>query len=271
VKLVNLGCGDCFHPDWVNIDVNPSTSEVIRHDLLRGLPFENASVDGVYSSHLLEHLSKSQAEGLVKEIYRALKPGGIARIVVPDLEGVARSYIDSLEKVRRTNDLHNQENHKWAIIELVDQMVRQESGGEMERYWHQQTLVNEEHIAARVGQLFLRNRSKWLGGIQDYAQQQLSGSSLGRRHSLKLKILQTFFGISRQEFDYLNFRRSGELHNWMYDEISLTRLLQDSGFLEIWRTNPFHGSVPDWEKYKSLDVQDGAVRKPDSLFMEARR
>jgi predicted SAM-dependent methyltransferase len=274
VKLVNLGCGSSLHPDWINIDIHPSSPGVLRYDLLQGLPFENASVDVVYASHVLEHFAKEEGVATVKEIYRVLRRGGLARIVVPDLEQAARNYIECSEKVRLKSEPFEQENHKWAIIELLDQMVRQKSGGEMKKYWHQMELVNEDYIASRIGPEFSQSRSHFLRtfeGLQEKHSKPAARNNLGRRHSLRMKLLQKIFGITKDEFNYLMFRRAGELHKWMYDEISLSRLLQDTGFIEIRRADYSSSAIPNWEKYRLLDSQDDAPRKPDSLFMEARK
>jgi SAM-dependent methyltransferase len=47
------------------------------------LPFETDSVDAVYCSHVLEHLDPKIVGGVLTEMYRILKPGGIAYIEVP--------------------------------------------------------------------------------------------------------------------------------------------------------------------------------------------
>jgi len=115
---VNLGCGTTVAPGWVNLDNSPTARLValpvvpklvglvrrlpswpagmIVRDLRKPLPFANGSVDFVYSSHTLEHLTRDDAERLLREVTRVLKPGGVARIVVPDLAvGVARYVADT--------------------------------------------------------------------------------------------------------------------------------------------------------------------------------
>ena len=50
------------------------------------LPFPDGTVDYVYTSHLLEHLYRQDAERLLGDVLRGLKPGGVIRVCVPDLE-----------------------------------------------------------------------------------------------------------------------------------------------------------------------------------------
>jgi len=63
------------------------------HDVTRGIPHASGSVDAIYSSHMLEHLTRQQARFLVRECYRVLKAGGSLRLVVPDLEVLVHAYI----------------------------------------------------------------------------------------------------------------------------------------------------------------------------------
>ncbi len=55
---------------------------------------------------------------------------------------------------------------------------------------------------------------------------------------------------------------------WMYDRFSLSRLLQSTGFQSIRVVCPHESSIPAWADYE-LDVRDGIVCDPSSLFMEA--
>jgi SAM-dependent methyltransferase len=66
-------------------------------------PIENDSVDLYYSEHVLEHLPDINCEHVLREIYRTLKPGGAARIVVPDIDiayqackGADKSFFESM-------------------------------------------------------------------------------------------------------------------------------------------------------------------------------
>lgn len=54
----------------------------------------------------------------------------------------------------------------------------------------------------------------------------------------------------------------------MYDRFSLSELLKEVGFEDIRVVSPYESSIPEWDKYE-LDVRDGNVCDPCSLFMEA--
>ena len=78
-------------------------------------------------------------------------------------------------------------------------------------------------------------------------------------------------GVPRffERFELAPFRTVGEIHQWMYDRYSLGSLLETVGFSQIRIVYAFTSSIPDWEKHQWLDVENGKVRKPDSLIMGA--
>ena len=131
--LLNFGCGSALHPEWINLDSSAAAPDVVVHDLRRGLPFPSNSFDAAYGSHVLEHLEPDAASRLLRECHRILRPGGILRIVVPDLETIARLYLDSLERAA-TGDIDAAFRYDWMMLELYDQVVRTKSGGNMATY-----------------------------------------------------------------------------------------------------------------------------------------
>lgn len=66
------------------------------------------------------------------------------------------------------------------------------------------------------------------------------------------------------------FRQDGEIHRWMYDRFSLGRKLAEVGFVEIAPCRADQSAIERFAEF-DLDTRDGRVRKPDSLFMEARK
>jgi hypothetical protein len=81
-------------------------------DVCKGLPLATNSCSGVYASHVLEHLALDDFYAAVGETLRILRPGGIFRLVVPDLFKLATIYLDrfrdgdsdaSLEFMRATS------------------------------------------------------------------------------------------------------------------------------------------------------------------------
>ena len=71
-----------------------SGNRFVHHDMSYGIPLPDQSADFVFSSHFLEHLSKADGEKLMTETLRVLRPGGVVRILVPDLDQAIAAYAD---------------------------------------------------------------------------------------------------------------------------------------------------------------------------------
>ena len=89
---LNAGCGPNIAPGFMNLDYywRPGT---LCWDLTTALPFENSSLQGVYSEHCLEHLSYEDSSNVLKEFRRVLRPNGRLRVVVPDAELYVDLYL----------------------------------------------------------------------------------------------------------------------------------------------------------------------------------
>ncbi len=267
LRYLNIGCGDRFHPDWVNVDFIARGSSVIPHNLLKGLPFESNSFDVVYHSHLLEHFSKEDGVVLIRECYRVLKTGGVLRVAVPDLEQIAAQYLRNLNAVTRVCNDRTVADYEWSVIEMIDQLSREESGGEMLKTWTQTNIVNEETIRERVGDEFERFRSQWLLKRPDIGKARDFGIRSWVRSNIKRWILKVC-GVDMRDVEVGRFRNHGECHKWMYDRFSLSKLLVQEGFKEPRILNAFESGISGWAYYSFLDLEGDKARKPDSLFIE---
>lgn len=173
MTVLNLGCGyqtsaRCTNIDWSlpvrlkgsaagrlvaplvvtgerRVAYDAMSDDVLRHDLRKGIPFPNGSVEGVYHSHLLEHLDRDAVPGFLAEVRRVLRPGGVHRIVVPDLERDAREYLASLDRAAAGEI--GPRDHEESIHVLVEQMVRKEAYGTSQRTgarrWMERTLLGD--------------------------------------------------------------------------------------------------------------------------------
>ena len=101
---VHLGCGPDVRTGWVNVDlflgtpppidpVKQPDTVLIVHDLREGLPLEAGCCDIIYSSHFFEHLSFAHGLKLMTDCYRALRLGGVFRIVLPDFRKAFDAYV----------------------------------------------------------------------------------------------------------------------------------------------------------------------------------
>lgn len=252
--LLNVGAGMHASPEWTNLDL-VDAPHVVRHDIRRGLPFAPATFDAVYASHVLEHLTPADGEGLVAEMRRVLKRGGILRLAVPDLERTARAYLERLERADGADD----PCYRWIKLELLDQLVRDRSGGLMLRALREGT-VDPQDVSERIGDELLEAIDATPDG---------DGSSSS---GLRASVLSTRAGRRLRAFllDRRDPRRLGEVHRWMYDRVDLVALLRRHGFSDAARTTFDVSRIPGWERYRLDSTPDGSrPRKPDSLFVEA--
>ncbi len=260
-QLLNVGCGNKFHPDWINIDTFPQSPNVIRANVLRGIPFPDNHFDAVYHSQVLEHFSKDKAPAFIKECFRVLKPDGIIRVVVPDLEEIVNEYKRFLNENLENSTKLSEANYDWIMLEMYDQTVRNASGGEMAKLL-KQPLINKTYIENRA--------TVWRTGSENTAFLQ----RLRRMHSKGFKYLIEEIidklGLFSEAKKIGRFRLGGEVHLWMYDRFSLARLLKNCGFTEISRKSPSDSDIQNWEKYE-LDIRSGVVLGRTSLFMEAKK
>jgi hypothetical protein len=91
-RHLHLGCGPKFLPGFVNIDANPFLKVDIWLDVRRGLPFRTASIESIYSTHIIEHFFPDELEQLFRECFRVLRTGAGPRLVVPSLRNAIRAY-----------------------------------------------------------------------------------------------------------------------------------------------------------------------------------
>jgi SAM-dependent methyltransferase len=113
---VQYGCGFTAPKDWINFDASPTLrwekipvlgrlytknaqrfpANVRVGNIVKGLPVPENSCQGVYASHILEHLTLDEFHQAIRNTRRILRPGGVFRLVVPDLEAAAAAYLTRL-------------------------------------------------------------------------------------------------------------------------------------------------------------------------------
>lgn len=114
---VNVGSGPSCPPGWMSIDgswqawfagrraaaavarlltgreVGRWPRGIVCRDVRRGLGLAPSSAAVVFTSHLVEHLHRSEALALLRDAHRALRPGGVCRVVTPDLGALVDGYV----------------------------------------------------------------------------------------------------------------------------------------------------------------------------------
>jgi len=144
VKL-HLGCGTAYKEGWINID-NNSDSNISRLDLhwdLRApLPFPANSADFIYHEHFLEHLTVQEGLAALKDFHSTLKPGGIMRIAMPDLQSMVNFYLNP--------DWKEQSRAFFLKFGLDFVQTRAEMLNINFRWWGHQWLYDWEELERRL-------------------------------------------------------------------------------------------------------------------------
>lgn len=90
---LDLGCGTSKQPGFLGVDSRQFPGVDLVVDLRQPWPWRDGEVHEAFSSHFLEHLTGPERIHFVNELYRVLRPGGTAVIVVPNWAS-ARAYGD---------------------------------------------------------------------------------------------------------------------------------------------------------------------------------
>jgi SAM-dependent methyltransferase len=90
---MNWGCGEYPEPGWTNSDIKETPGIDISCDIRDGLPLERDTFDYIVSHHALPEIPMTEIVGVLEELRRVLKPGGVLRISLPDLDKGIQAYL----------------------------------------------------------------------------------------------------------------------------------------------------------------------------------
>ena len=83
-RKLHIGCGDNELDGWLNTELCPRGSQIYL-DATRPFPFPGNTFEFIYSEHMIEHIGLRDADAMLAECFRVLVPGGVIRLVTPDL------------------------------------------------------------------------------------------------------------------------------------------------------------------------------------------
>jgi SAM-dependent methyltransferase len=265
---INLACGGVFvtGDNWINIDYSRAGSNVRSADLLAPLPLPDNGATLVYSSHFLEHIPRCEVPSFLGQCWRVLAPGGVLRIVLPDLENICRTYLAH-------RDLGEHEKADFVVLEMIDQCVRRDSGGELGRLYRtlkanprdNSTLI--DFVRERTGDDLLRrslSRDTESSG----------GGRLARRVQRRIERLWTDIVLNLLPTAFraqnVSLAGVGERHHWMWDFHQLRQVLEGVGFAEIGRCEATSSRFIDFPFHPlDLDVAGHPRKGAESMYIEA--
>jgi SAM-dependent methyltransferase len=272
--------GPALLKEWTNLKFSllphPKGRPISHYDIRRPLPFPDDTFDAVYALHIIEHLTPEEASRFVAEIFRVLRPGGIVRVSTPDLESAVKAYLKRLEECSGQPTKLEIVKYEWAVLELLDQMVREQSGGlmlETARRGH----FDSDYAHERYGDVFdefhqppaseHREPDKTLG------ERITSKSPLDFPRTLHRKMNSAIIGwLQRRKARQLGGdpRKMKESNLWTYDRLSLRLLLEEQGFKKFAVKNHAESDIVGWERYDLDRSNHGDHAIEPSLYVEAR-
>jgi predicted SAM-dependent methyltransferase len=95
---VTIGAGRKPVPGWINTDIVWQADAYL--DITRPWPVPDGSIDFIYADNVIEHVTLDLGRAVFRHAYAALRPGGVFRLATPDVEAVARQYLENGELAR---------------------------------------------------------------------------------------------------------------------------------------------------------------------------
>lgn len=275
-EFLNIGCGPVFLSDsrWLNVDLN-GDGRLVKPITLKGLLSQGyaGSFKGVYSSHVIEHLSVKDGKLFFSECSSLIQPGGYLRIVTPDFDSLVDNYICA----RDDGDMGRAKLEKLLLLE---QCVRSTPGGRFRQSISDLYVdYGREYIAnierSRIGEALCDGKHV---PLENTFKSKTLGSTVLRfwRRNRK-RMNRTWFRTLRLLIPH-NYKSNvlttepGERHLWIYSSNELDEMAQSAGFKRV-ATVGFDISCGFVEEdIRFLDVREGKPRKGGhSMFVEYQK
>jgi ubiquinone/menaquinone biosynthesis C-methylase UbiE len=267
MRFLNLACGDIFVTStlWENCDFAPKSKDVKQVNLLDGLPYGDETFNLAYCSHYIEHIPKKEVLNFLKECHRVLKPNGLIRLVLPNFENIAREYIKNIDQ---GNLIYSEFN----IVEMVDQCTRNESGGELIK-WYRNTSPDSDlhsYIKSRTGYESNPNRKdsefSWVN-FKNYGLNKFKFKAQLFYSKLMVSTLPKWF-----QLNHVSRTATGEKHLWVYDFNSISNVLRHAGFSSIIEKDSHNSSNALFPVFPlDIDSNNETRKGAESMYIEAMK
>ena len=141
------------------------------------LPMADGSASLIYASHILEHFGRSEYQGVLREWFRVLKPGGVLRLAVPDFAACAAIYYES------------------GLVDGLSGLTGLIVGGQRDNNDYHKMIFDEESLRLQLLQTGFTEVRRWdwrtteHAAVDDYSQAYLPhlNKESGRLMSLNLE------------------------------------------------------------------------------------
>ena len=161
-SFLNIGAGTFNHKFWTNVDYGSKQYAKVQNKFVElnlmeipKFPFENNSVELIYSSHTIEHVNDKAVKYLIEEAFRILKIGGIFRLTCPDANLLLNSVKNNVFKywAWRNEWFEKKFEIKSNQIEIEDFLVREISTARCRFFDNEVEPLYPKMIREKINQL----------------------------------------------------------------------------------------------------------------------
>ena len=142
---LHIGAGDNDRQGWLNTELCPRGDEIFL-DATQPFPFASNTFAFIYTEHMIEHIPFEAARSMMRECYRVLRPGGVIRIVTPNM-AFLRGLLDGpltpeqTAYIRYSYDAHRIKGPEGSAVHVVNNFVRS---------WGHQFIYDQDTLNAQV-------------------------------------------------------------------------------------------------------------------------
>ena len=172
-SFLNIGAGKFNHKYWTNVDYGSEQYAKVQKKFVElnlmeipKFPFDNESIELIYSSHTIEHVNDAAVKNLIAEAFRILKDGGILRITCPDANLLLNSVKNNVEKYWSWRHEWFEKNFeiKPNQIEIEDYLVREISTARCRFFENNMEPLNPKIMRKKMNQLDNEKFLQWMVG-----------------------------------------------------------------------------------------------------------
>ena len=96
---INLGSGHWKFDGWVNVDIDHDSQPDVVANLAAELPFADGAARLMHTEDFIDQLELEKAAAFLRECHRVLAPGGILRVLTPDMQKLAQLYLNEPQRL----------------------------------------------------------------------------------------------------------------------------------------------------------------------------
>lgn len=150
MKKLEIGSGSKPLEGYIHLNINPKAPHVDIIANAEKIPCPDNEFDEIVANHILEHIIWHKSEAVLAEWYRVLKPKGIIKICVPNLDWIIDLYKDP-------NRWKTIKGHPYSAKENKLDMVNHYLYGTSAVHNQHQRAFNAEHLYYLLMKVGLKN------------------------------------------------------------------------------------------------------------------